>query len=326
MIKILTTKIHHKSSGGTIYNSQLLKFLNEQGQVAQLDIITTLNDYPFEKNNTYIIDGILIKVGLDLTTIKNQRVFFLIHLWPSQNPALSLEIKNELRLLEKEICHTTQIVVSGTTSLEHLTDNLNCPINQSIFIPPGIPRNWIPKTNYPKRPEKLIYLSNFIEGKGHLNMVEIIAKIGGDSIAVDCYGEILSESYFKHFNHQIESQQLTNIHYKGLVDYDKVNQLLLHYDLLLHFSEYESFGMSCLEAVATRLPMIMTPTGNYKTYVNLAIKGVLKTFSLEETEEYLNLLLSSETNYREHIDALQDFEVTYWDLTFEPLLLILTKP
>lgn len=326
MIKILTTKIHHQNSGGTIYNSQLLKFLIDQRQGAKLDIITKLNDYNFEKNKTYIIDGILIQPHLNLAKIKNHDVFFLIHLWPSQNPALSVEMKKELLLLEKEICLSTQIIVTGTTSLEHLTNNLNCQTNQAIFIPPGVPRNWTPKTNYPKLPKKIIYLSNFIEGKGHLTMVEIMAKIVGDSISVDCYGEILSENYFSNFNHQIESQQLTNIHYKGVVDYDKVNQLLLNYDLLLHFSEYESFGMSCLEAVATRLPMIMTPTGNFIAYEDQAIKGILKTFSLEEAEEYLNLLLSSETNYQEHIDALQDYQVTYWDITFKPLLLILTKP
>ncbi|MBP6556839.1 MAG: glycosyltransferase [Flavobacterium sp.] len=326
MIKILTTKIHHQNSGGTIYNSELLKFLNDHGQATQLDIITSLNDYSFEKNNTYIIDGILIQTNLNLAKIKNHNVFFLIHLWPSQNPALSIEMEKELLLLEKEICLSAQIVVTGTTSLEHLTDNLNCPTNRAIFIPPGVPRNWTPKINYPKLPKKIIYLSNFIEGKGHLTMVEIMAKTGDDSISVDCYGEILSESYFNNFNNRIESQQLTNIHYKGVVDYTQINILLLNYDLLLHFSEYESFGMSCLEAVATRLPMIMTPTGNYKAYEDQGIKGILKTFSFEEAEEYLNLLLSSETNYQEYIDALQDSEVTYWDITFKPLLLILTKP
>lgn len=323
MIKILTTNIHLKISGGTIFNSQLLDFLLSKEKEAAIEIIECLNDYHFITSNHYIIDGILISNDLDLNRHKKFKIYFLVHLWPSQNPSLSAEMKKQFVHLEKVICKSFCVFVTGITSLNYVSEILKCDSNTIKLITPGIPKEWRVKTNHPKLPKKLIYLSNFIEGKGHMNMLKIITNLNSDTISVDCYGEILSKSYYNDFTQQIANHQLKNVHYIGVVNYDQINQLLLNYDLLIHFSEYESFGMSCMEAIASHLPLVVLPTGNHQAYTAQKVKGVLNTFEIDEAEHYLREIITSESCYKEHLESLFNFEASYWEDTFTYLLVTL---
>jgi glycosyltransferase involved in cell wall biosynthesis len=323
MITLLTSNIHQKISGGTIYNSQLLDVLEKHDYLVSLEITTTLDAVDFHQETTYLIDGILIDSEFDLKRLKNGKVFFLIHLWPSKNPALSASTRESLMAIEKEICQDFQVIVTGKSSLDYLTETLGQSTKNTMLLPPGIPNNWLSKKTYPKLPEKMLYLSNFIEGKGHNTLLEVVAKLKNEKITIDCYGEILSETYWDNFNRFRQQHKLNNIHYKGVVNYTQINALLLEYDLLLHFSEYESFGMSCMEALASGLPILITPTGNFETYTALGVKGILTGFETEEACAQLQKIISSESYYQEHIDALVHFKYASWEETFKPLRLLL---
>lgn len=325
MITLLTSDIHQKISGGNIYNSQLLAVLQKHQFLTSLEMIVDLNTLAFQTNKIYIADGILIQPELDVNRFKNHQVFFLIHLWPSKNPALAASMREKLIVVEKEICQNFNVIVTGQSSFDYITLGLGQSTKNTLLLQPGIPDYWIQKKVYPKLPRKILYLSNFIEGKGHDTLLAVMAKLNIESVAVDCYGEILSETYFKVFNRSVEQLGLRNIRYKGVVDYKQINPLLLEYDLLLHFSEYESFGMSCLEAMASGIPIVMTPTGNYENYLAMGIRGVLPNFEITEAFSQLKKIITTEAYYQEHFVSLAHFDCPTWGKTFEPLLLKL-KP
>lgn len=325
MITLLTSDIHQKISGGNIYNSQLLAVLQKHQFLTSLEMIVDLNTLAFQTNKIYIADGILIQPELDVKRFKNHQVFFLIHLWPSKNPALAASMREKLIVVEKEICQNFNVIVTGQSSFDYITLGLGQSTKNTLLLQPGIPDYWIQKKVYPKLPRKILYLSNFIEGKGHDTLLTVMAKLNIESVAVDCYGEILSDSYFAEFNRLLSKHELNNIKYKGVANYQIINSLFLEYDLLLHFSEYESFGMSCMEALASGLPILMTPTGNYKHYISLGVKGILSNFETDEACAQLKKMLTSASHYQEHIDTLEHFDCPTWGKTFEPLLLKL-KP
>jgi glycosyltransferase involved in cell wall biosynthesis len=309
-ILFLTTSIQEKISGGTIYNSKLFDFLSPHFEVS-FEIIEDCNSYKFDKETLYIIDGILISKTLKINKLKEFSIFFLIHLWPSVIKPID-EKKRILEKLEKEICENFKLILTGENSEKHIFKTLKTR-SKSIIISPGIDSNWIVKKEYSAIPKKLIYLSNFIEGKGHFKLIEAIQNL---EISVDCFGEILSEKYFKLF---LEKKP-KNINYNGKVSHTEINSLLLKYDLLVHFSDYESFGMGILEAIATKLPIVITPVGNFEKYKSNAIQGILETFETIEIQEKLKEICTSKVKYNELIESISTYKVSSWEENFEPII------
>lgn len=318
-IKILTTSIQELISGGTIYNNRLKAFLNEYSEVS-LEQIEQIETYNFEKNYFYIIDGILISEEIEIEKIKDFSIHFLIHLWPSilENNDTT---KKKLEEIETIICKNFKLILTGENSKKHILTTLQTTFN-GLIISPGIDTNWIQKNSFKPLPKKMIYLSNFIEGKGHFRLLEALSLLKVNDVIVDCYGEILSENYFNSFL----SKKPSFVNFKGKIAHHEVNKILINYDLFLHFSDYESFGMGILEAIATHLPILITPVGNFKNYAKNDVKGVLNTFEREEIINYLNEICIDEKKYKNLINSISNYKYSTWNENFKPILeLFLTR-
>jgi glycosyltransferase involved in cell wall biosynthesis len=309
-IKMLTTSIHDKISGGTIFNSKLQLFLNSHFET-KIEIVEDYNSYEFDKNHHYIIDGILISQNMNLERLHHFSVRFLMHLWPSLVAKNTIE-KEKLETIEKQIASKFKLILTGENSKKHIEKTLKTSSN-TIIISPGIETNWIEKKNFQRVPKKIIYLSNFIEGKGHFRLLDVLSKMKNTFITIDCFGEVLSEDYYQEFL----NKKPNTINYKGIISHNAINELLLNYDLLLHFSDYESFGMGILETIATKIPVLITPVGNFE---NKLKKGVLPTFDAEEIAVKLEQICTSEENYLELITAVANFKTSSWEDNFKPLL------
>jgi len=319
MIKILTSAIHHKISGGTIFNTKLFDYLKNNDDNVTIEIIKALKNYTFEEKTSYIIDGILIEKKLKIDHLQKFSLSFLIHLWPSLNLGIPVENRIEFLEIEKQICQNFKVFVTGNNSMDHIVNTLKSDSPNHFLLLPGIDANWKKKTTFPELPKKIIYVSNFIEGKGYFKLLEIAKNLNHINFQIDCYGEILSEKYHAEFLKTIENLELENVNYKGCIAHESINDLLIEYDLLFHFSEYESFGMSVLEAMASNIPSVITPTGNYLAYKNQRIKGVLDTFDVNQIAVSVEKILTSKTVYKNHIQSLKNFETMSWEDTFKTI-------
>lgn len=312
-IFILTTNIHFKISGGTIFNAHLNEFLNKYTET-KIEIIEEVNTYPFDKNCHYILDGILISENITLSKLANYSITFLIHLWPS-----ILQPTNEKKYLfeqiEREIGKNFKLLFTGENSKKHLLNTLEIS-DAGIIIQPGVDLNWRHKTSFPDLPKKVIYLANFIEGKGHFRLLDAVANAKSNTLSIDCYGEILSVDYFQKFM----SIKPKKINYKGKISHQDINALLLKYDLCFHFSDYESFGMGILEAIATHLPVLITPVGDFKNNQKLKSAGVLDTFDPSLIAAKINEICTEKETYHSLIQAVSKVKVATWDENFKPLL------
>jgi glycosyltransferase involved in cell wall biosynthesis len=318
VIIILTSDICHKISGGTVYNTQLLKFFKTKHQKAAVEVIENINSYDFKDDASYIIDGILIDEKLNVNSLKRYNICFLIHLWPSVNRQ-GVD-KSRLITVEKLICELFVVFVTGSISLDYIDDVIQSVTTKRYLIEPGINSQWNTKKHFEERPEKIVYLANFIEGKGHIKLLQVLKKLKHLDFKVDCYGEKLSEPYFLELLNMTEQYGLHNIAFKSPIQHDGINGLLLEYDLMLHFSDYESFGMGILEALCTHLPCVITPTGNYKQFQSLGIQGILNSFDVEEMTGKVENILSSPAKYLQLIESVKGINVQSWETNFELLL------
>lgn len=318
MIIILTSDICHKISGGTVYNRQLVEFLKAKHQKVVVEAIDDINSYDFEDNASYIIDSILINEKLNVNSLKRYKVCFLIHLWPSIN---ELRInKDRLITVEKLICEMFVVFVTGSISLEYI-DNVIQPVAaKKYLVEPGIDNGWDTKVHFERQPRKIVYLANFIEGKGHIKLLELLERLKHLNFKVDCYGEILSEPYFLELLSMTKRYGLHNIAFKNPIPHEGINGLLLEYDLMLHFSDYESFGMGVMEALCAHLPCIITPTGNYKQYQSIGIQGILDSFDIDEMTAVVEYVLNSPDRYLQLIESVKVVNVQSWGTNFELLL------
>ncbi|MEO8238227.1 MAG: glycosyltransferase [Flavobacterium sp.] len=319
MIIILTSDICHKISGGTVYNTQLFEFLKTKHQKAAVEVIEDINSYDFKDDASYIIDGILIDERLNVNSLKRYKICFLIHLWPSVN-RLGVN-KNRLITVEKLICEAFIVFVTGSISLDYIDDVIQPVTTKRCLVEPGINSEWSIKNHFEQRPGKIVYLASFIEGKGHTKLLELLKSLKHLGLKVDCYGEILSEPYFLELLSIVKRYDLhNNISFKDPIPHEGINELLLEYDLMLHFSDYESFGMGILEALCTHLPCVITPTGNYKKYQSLGILGILNSFDVEEMTVVVEGILNSPDKYLRLRESVKGLNIQSWETNFELLL------
>lgn len=318
MIIILTSDISEKISGGTVYNTKLLEFLIAKDRTAAVDIVPDINGYDFKDDVSYIIDGILIDEKLNVTRLKGFKICFLIHLWPSVN---GLHVNNNrLIKVEKLVCETFMIFVTGMVSLDYINNVIKPAAKTCYLIEPGIDRGWKKKNCFNEKPQKIVYLANYIEGKGHIKLLELVKKLRYLDFKVDCFGEILSKPYFLELVSEVERCELENITFNEAVPHEHINELLLEYDLMLHFSDYESYGMGIMEALCAHLPCIITPTGNFKKYQSVGIQGVLNSFDMSEMTDAVEDVLNSPAMYLQLIDSVKGLNMQSWETNFELFL------
>lgn len=318
-IQLITTSIQNKISGGTIFNQKVVDFFIAKKIAAEIIITENLEAFNFESNITYLIDGILLKDDLKIEKLKKYNISFLMHLWPSLNLNLSYEKRISFLETEKVLCDNFRIFVTGKSSLLHIQNTLKANTHNCFLIQPGIDNNWKKKVTFPELPQKIMYLSNFIEGKGYFRMLDVAKNLKHFDFEIDCYGEILSDDYYSKFFKKTKEFGLNNVYYKGCVPHNSINELLLEYDLLLHFSEYESFGMSILEALSANIPCIITPTGNFSEYKKQGIEGVLDAFEANKITIEVEKVLTSKAVYQNHILSLQNLKTNTWNDNLKPI-------
>ncbi len=105
-----------------------------------------------------------------------------------------------------------------------------------------------------KKNEKLtfVFFSRIHPSKNLMRIVEIWKNnYFFDDYKLDIYGEIEDVQYFNNFKSQIKNSE--NISYKGRINNNNLNYKLSKYDIFLHPSNSENFGLVILEAMSCGL-------------------------------------------------------------------------
>jgi L-malate glycosyltransferase len=127
---------------------------------------------------------------------------------------------------------------------------------------------------------RLLYLANYIEGKGHKFAIEAFAQILNDIpgaqlvMAGSDFGMAKNKASLDALKELTHSRQLQNrVLFEGFSA--DVEKLIKSSDILLNFSESESFSMTCLEAQYFGVPVIATDCGGPSEIISHGKTGLI---------------------------------------------------
>ena len=126
----------------------------------------------------------------------------------------------------------------------------------------------------------MLYLANYIPGKGHVQALEALKKVIAEisNTRLIFYGGILGNPRNQVFKNSLiqYSQKLGLNGYVDLRDFlGSPEQEIANADLMLNFSELESFSMTTLEALAYGTPIIATDCGGPAEIIENDVSGIL---------------------------------------------------
>ncbi|QCK16487.1 hypothetical protein DCC35_18000 [Mangrovivirga cuniculi] len=131
-----------------------------------------------------------------------------------------------------------------------------------------------------KKPLKFLYLSNYISGKGQDFALLVFKKLidTGINAKLDFYGSTMNKTA----NEEYKSMLLNKVQQFGLVDKvnlndfsSSINAIIDDSDIVMLFSESESFSFVVLEAMGRGKPVIATRCGGPEELIEHEISGVL---------------------------------------------------
>lgn len=107
---------------------------------------------------------------------------------------------------------------------------------------------------------KCVVISRLLhEKKGQDLLIHAFRKLidkGFNNISLDIIGVGVSESFLKGLVDELELNKY--VHFLGLKDRDYIYHNLINYDLLIQPSRYEGFGLTVIEAMASKIRVLVS--------------------------------------------------------------------
>ena len=296
-------------SGGNIYNAKIMECLEKLG----LTVIQTTDVYVKEFKNQgciIILDSIIIDENLDLDAYKEEKAYFLIHLWPSFNNDLDQKRKIKLIQKQKEICEKFNLIFAGENSKQQCSSFFNGEFKKHFIIPPGVPEGWNMKKEYANTATKFLMIGNLCVRKRQLEVLDLFSTLNY-SINLTLVGRPDDTSYSIDIFKKINNSN-GNLFFHNELEYFKMNDFILKYDAIISFSKEENNSMALIESLASGIPIITTPTGNYRIYENHNVGFVLGGFEVSYLNDAIVKMHTDSVFFKHQCCSARIFKVNSW--------------
>ncbi len=291
-----------KISGGYIYNDHILQYLKERNIDISYNRVGSLYDSQAE---LIIVDGIVLEKYKYPLAHTHKKVVLLFHAIPKMGQDIL-----------KTILERHRIVVTGEETARFLINTYNILEENIYLLQPGIPSGWVKKQQYPNLPRNLLCISNYVKGKGHFRILDVFAGLSDLQWQLSIYGNpYLDQDYFRQlvYYHQL-SPIKDRVHIHGVVPHQKINQLLVAADLLLLFSEQETFSMITAEAIYAGLPVISTRVGAAEIFDRSGIVNYLpEDLDTGDVQRSIRFLLSEKGQYEQLTQGHTPISLPLWE-------------
>ena len=229
-----------------------------------LRIVKKQNIQLIHVNDLYNMSGVMVKLFRPQT-----KLVYHIRLLPDSYAAKMYPIWK--RLIEK---YADEIIaVSNSVAVGFMRKS-------PVVIYDSFAPEPIAKTEKSNRLFTMLYLANYIPGKGHMQVLEALKKVIEEitNIRLIFYGGILGNPKNQDFKSSLiqHSQKLGLNGYVNFRDFlENPEQEIARAHLVLNFSESESFSMTTLEALAYGTPVIATDCGGPAEIIENDVSGIL---------------------------------------------------
>ena len=202
--------------------------------------------------------------------------------------------------------YSTNFICMSNAIKQQLKSNTKCEVIYDM--PLGNEKYKVAELSSGKNKKniELLYLSNYIDGKGQNYAIKALSKaikvnnnikltfVGGDM-------GLLKNKIYKNGLMELAKDLDVEQHISFNSFTDDIERLIKNYDIVLNFSESESFSMTCLEALYYGVPLIATDCGGpSELFIHLESGYLVKNKNIEEMVEGILFLSNSEILRKEY--------------------------
>ncbi len=310
-------------SGGNIYNQNLCESFSEKG--IEIEYIFTKNIeqtiLQIDDNFVILVDSFCLNEKTNWHNLLNKKIILLLHLAPSADDQKNKEKLLEIIETEKIVFKNFPILTAGKKAIEYIEEKYHYSIENYAVIPPAVKSNWKKKKKYNKLPKKLLVIGTITKRKGYFRLIEVLSQLKQLEWTCDCYGNVSDENLLIEIQNLILENQLENrIHFCGTIDNNEMDALQNQYDLLLQLSDEENNSVALIEAIASGLPFISTPTGNYNYFKEKNCGFIVSTFENDTIAQEIFPFLSNKEQYYSLIQSVKNGFIKTWDETIDTII------
>lgn len=195
-------------------------------------------------------------------------VISIVHVPLCFDPQYSAYQRTMITSLEKEsYSHVSSFVATSEFAVQQL-QNIGIENEKIKLIIPGI-SNTHHKENYPQAPYHLLSVANLSRNRDHSILVRAFSSLKDKKWILDCYGNFSSDiSYRTNLEEMITRYGLNEkIRLHEVVSENELNEVYANADLFVHPADFESYGISLIEALSHGIPVVASTGGGIRNIV-----------------------------------------------------------
>ena len=284
----------------------------------------------FELNNFDVIHSHYWLSGLVAKDISGK--FNIPYIFTSHSLGVFLEGYNNERTDCEKIVMTSSNFVTASTNYENilLSESYKIDKKKIKLIKPGVDENlFSPDPNLSKE-NIFLSIGRIQKQKRQLEAIEFLSSFREINNDFKCYfiggpSGNSGDDYFAELKEIVKDLDLeSHIEFLGNLPQSKIRELLNRSKLLIHTSEYETFGLVAIEAHSVGVPVISINQGSLKEIIDNNINGyIAESFEDKDLNEFI-LKIFNDNQYADYVSksAINSSKKYNWKDTSEKLNLL----
>ena len=255
----------------------------------------------FELNNFDVIHSHYWLSGLVAKDISGK--FNIPYIFTSHSLGVFLEGYNNERTDCEKIVMTSSNFVTASTNYENilLSESYKIDKKKIKLIKPGVDESlFSPDPNLSKE-NIFLSIGRIQKQKRQLEAIEFLSSFREINNDFKCYfiggpSGNSGDDYFAELKENVKELDLeSHIEFLGNLPQSKIRELLNRSKLLIHTSEYETFGLVAIEAHSVGVPVISINQGSLKEIIDNNINGyIAESFKDPYLNEFILKILNDD--------------------------------
>ena len=284
----------------------------------------------FDLNNFDVIHGHYWLSGLVAKNISDK--FNIPFIFTSHSLGVFLEGYNNERADCEKIIMTAANFVTASSNYENglISESYKIDKKKIKQIKPGVDENLFSPDPSISRENIFISIGRIQKQKRQLEAIEFLNAFREIENDFKCYfiggpSGTSGNEYLLELKEVVKELNLeSHIEFLGNLPQSKIRELLNSSKLLIHTSEYETFGLVAIEAHSVGVPVASINQGSLKEIIDNNINGyIAETFEDQYLNEFI-LKIFNDDKYAEYVSksAINNAKKYDWEHTSEKLNLL----
>jgi len=284
----------------------------------------------FELKNFDIIHSHYWLSGLVAKDISDK--FNIPYIFTSHSLGVFLEGYNNERADCEKIIMTAANFVTASSNYENslISESYKIDKTKIKLIKPGVDENLFSPDPSPSRENIFLSIGRIQKQKRQLEAIEFLNTFREIENDFKCYfiggpSGTSGDDYFLELKEIVKELSLeSHVEFLGNLPQSKIRELLNRSKLLIHTSQYETFGLVAIEAHSVGVPVVSINQGSFKEIIDNNINGyIAESFEDQYLNEFI-LKIFNDDKFADYVSksAINSSKKYDWKHTSEKLNLL----